>query len=66
MWPLIRDFFMTKTAAVRAFGVVFSLVGVAVASGMLPEWMPKELAWVMAVIGGGTSQTAAPKPKPEG
>ena len=61
MWPLIRDFFTVKAAAVRAIRVVVGLGGTGIATGQIP--VPEEWSWVGWVLVGlagaitGNSQT---------
>jgi hypothetical protein len=57
MWPLIRDFFTTKSAAVRFFRIVTATLGALVASQ--PEWLtflPEWMGYLMTIVAGGTTQ----------
>jgi len=66
MWPLIRDFFTTKSAGVRGLRVALGIVGAVAASGRLPlpegwEWAGVALVALSAAITGQDD----PQEKPE-
>lgn len=55
MWPLLRDFFTVKSAAVRVFRVLGVSAGAMVAAKQLPvpegwEWMGYAIAAIAAAV----------------
>lgn len=57
MWPLVRDFFTTKSVAVRVLRLVIVTIGATWASGNLP--LPESWDWagfILTTIGAAITQ----------
>jgi len=71
MWPLIRDFFTVKAAAVRAIRIVLGLAGTGIATGQIPvadeyQWVGWVVVTGAAAITGNSQTKSGLPPKKNG
>ena len=66
MWPLIVRFFTKEAYAVRLIRLLMVAVGMMVAEGFAPIWLPEWAGYIFAAIGAmmtGTNDTPSGIPK---